>query len=212
MSLVSLKAVFDIETPQAGVDLWPDVFAWLRFVALFCEFLGGLDIDISPELDLRMDFLTFNRKTFNGPGNEVMVISAAGFAILAVRTWACLLARNVSRLEDGLYDGLPLISIANDFAADDVIEGAGGSMDNFAALIIGHLGLVVLDADTELSVDGLRLAKYLLEIWARMDGIQQCIDLVYRSGLHLAAPAKWHSCAPYSTTISKKPERRTENS
>ncbi|KAJ7910355.1 hypothetical protein B0H13DRAFT_2329477 [Mycena leptocephala] len=156
MSLLSLQAIFDIETPpQAGVDLWPRVFAWIQFLMLFHEFLSGLDLDMRNELDLCEDFMTFSREMVSHGGNETMISSAIGFP-----QWH-----------------LAIIFLATNFAADEVIAGAGGSRDDLAGLIMKHLGLVVPYADTDLSEGEFRLIRYALEVWARMDGIGRNITL-----------------------------------
>jgi hypothetical protein len=145
---------------------------------LFHEFLSGLDLDMRNELDLCEDFMAFSREMVSHGGNETMISSAFGFATMAVHTWSCLLETgNLLRLETGLDGSLAIIFLATNFAADEVIAGAGGSRDDLAGLIMKHLGLVVPDADTDLSEGEFRLIQYALEVWARMDGIGRNITL-----------------------------------
>ncbi|KAJ7910792.1 hypothetical protein B0H13DRAFT_2011199 [Mycena leptocephala] len=195
MSLLSLQAIFDIETPpQAGRICG-------RFLMLFHEFLSGLDLDMRNELDLCEDFMTFSREMVSHEGNETMISSAIGFATMAVHTWSCLLdTGNLLRLETGLDDSLAIIFLATNFAADEVIAGAGGSRDYLAGLIMKHLGLVVPDADTDLSEGEFRLIQYALEVWARMDGIGRNITLKLKDS------PKPLSCADFLRCGQSTPE------
>lgn len=171
MAMLSLEVIFAIELPpQAGADLWPRVWVWVKFFQIFRDFLSGFEIDILTEDELCVGFMIFSRNMCAYCPNEAMICSTAGFTAMAVRTWASVLeTQDVLRLEEALdNDGLHFVASAS-AVVEDIVDGAGGSIDDLAALVMSHLSLVAPDVQTQLSAAQLRLIDFVLGIWARID-------------------------------------------
>ncbi|KAJ7744733.1 hypothetical protein DFH07DRAFT_834222 [Mycena maculata] len=174
MAMLSLEAIFAIQPPlQTGADLWLRLFAWVQFVQMFRDLLSaGFKADIPSEEALLLGFVTFSRDICEHGQNKLMITSTAGFKSIAVRAWRCLVNnQDISLLEDALYNSLPFIAIAPSLA-HEIIDGAGGTIDDLATLVVRHFDLVLVEGpDTPLSRPRLGLIHYALEIWAHVDGM-----------------------------------------
>ncbi|KAJ7441532.1 hypothetical protein B0H11DRAFT_2204795 [Mycena galericulata] len=143
-ALLSIEAMFAIDSPpEAGADLWPRLWTWIQFVQLFREFLGALEFQLPTEEELYVGFLTFSREMSEYAPNEKMITSTPGFQSFVVRAWACLLQPDdVTHQESALYH---VFLFLKPTLVEEIIDGAGGNIDDVAKLIMGQLALIAPD-------------------------------------------------------------------
>ncbi|KAK6969696.1 hypothetical protein R3P38DRAFT_3497868 [Favolaschia claudopus] len=164
LSLLVLEVLTVVDVPpQSGEDLWPRVLVWVEFFQLFREFFGLFDLGIPSEEDLCLSFLLFSQRMCEHAPNIPMVVSSPGFASIATRAWVQLVHRqDISRLEDGLHEGLALILQATDTFT--IVEEAGDPV----SIVAAHLQLIVPEVVPALSNGALHLLEFVLGLWQRM--------------------------------------------
>ncbi|KAJ6456295.1 hypothetical protein C8R47DRAFT_1328763 [Mycena vitilis] len=214
LALLSLSGLGAFRSPpQAGRDLWPRAWAWVQFAHLFRDFLSGIPIDqlgMPDEGELCSDFMTFTRDISYEDSNAVMIDSTQGFKALASRTWVCMLKQqNPSLLVDALYSVFPFLSNATS-GLEEIVEGAGGTLDDVAAHIIDHFSLILPPAGTALSLDQRGLLESVLAIWVRLDGIYETTTPALKKALSLAlisrGVVKPFTLAVWSLSLSTTPQ------
>lgn len=216
VALLSLQAVFDMGiASNTAVDLWPRVWAWVEFLQMFRQFLGAFKLDIPSEDDLYDGFLTFTRYMCDSPQRAALVLSAPGFPATAVRAWAYFVAsHDVPRQTDVFRVVLPLL--ADPTVADEIIEGAGGSIDDLAQLVMRQLSFVSADRDAGLSAQNVTLLEHLLTIVVSVAiipnpriGVSQplwnaLISRGFVKALIIATSALGHTATPDADIIIEK--------
>ncbi|KAJ7643081.1 hypothetical protein DFH06DRAFT_601833 [Mycena polygramma] len=190
LALLSLSGLWGFRSPpEAGKDLWPRALAWVQFGQLFRDFLSEFPLDqlgMPDEEELCFHFMTFTRDMSYENSNAVMINSTQGLKALAARTWVCMLKQqNPSLLVDALYSVFPFLSNATS-GLEEIVEGAGGTLDDVAAHIMDHFTLVLPPAGTALSLDQRGLLESVLAIWVRLDGMYETTTLAPNKPLSLA--------------------------
>ncbi|KAK6991853.1 hypothetical protein R3P38DRAFT_2659908 [Favolaschia claudopus] len=145
-ALASFLFVLREKTPvRAAADLWPRVWAWMQFFWTYDEFLRCLPFHLLPQEDLHADMLRFCEHMFAHPPNKVLFTSTPGFAVFVTRAWSLVVGgfgsvehRRATQMVDHLF--------IHEFASlEDLIEGAGGTINNLAQLCMRDVKLAVPD-------------------------------------------------------------------
>ncbi|KAJ7913602.1 hypothetical protein B0H13DRAFT_2466636 [Mycena leptocephala] len=143
----------------------------------FRDFLGEL-MESPSEEQLYVGLVIFSDQMCLYPPNSALINSTPGFQVFVVRAWACLLQR------EDITQNVPKTSlfVVHEFLTcgtvflHDRIEGAGGSIDDLAALAMMHLDLVSTTGDAPLSSDEIWLLHLVLDIVLVTDGMEQDDD------------------------------------
>ncbi|KAJ7913594.1 hypothetical protein B0H13DRAFT_1873720 [Mycena leptocephala] len=174
-ALLSICMIFGLKIrPEVGADLWLRIWRWVEFWWTFRDFLGEL-MESPSEEQLCVGLVIFSDQMCLYPPNSALITSTPGFQVFVVRAWACLLQReditqNVSKT--ALFVVHEFLTCGTVFLHDR-IEGAGGSIDDLAALAMMHLDLVSTTGDAPLSSDEIWLLQLVLDIVLVTDGMGQ---------------------------------------
>ncbi|KAJ7504782.1 hypothetical protein B0H11DRAFT_2273314 [Mycena galericulata] len=172
LALLSLEAVFAAKTttpPEAGPDLWPRVWRWVEFMLTYREYLGSW-IHFPSEDEFCRGFIRFSQHMCSHIPNEPLIVSTPGFPAVAARVWASILQDDRLTGDDGPRLSIPLWFLTHTGPfVDDMIEGAGGSMDDLARLMVLQLEFLVTVPDIML----IQLLEFVLNIVALTDRIGQ---------------------------------------
>ncbi|KAJ6465629.1 hypothetical protein C8R47DRAFT_1154709 [Mycena vitilis] len=125
------------------------------------------------EENLSLGLVTFTYRLSDYAPNRALVESTPGFQVFVVRAWANLIeredfARNVPTSE--LFIVHELLTRGT-VLWEERLEGAGGSIDDLARLVMTHIGLVATGEDEPLSMDKASLLQTVLDIVLVTDGI-----------------------------------------
>ncbi|KAJ7635535.1 hypothetical protein DFH06DRAFT_1436084 [Mycena polygramma] len=197
----SIQALFSAKiSPELGPDMWPRVWQWTEFLYTFREFLDALTSPPSEE-QLCLGLLDFNHHLWRYAPNRGMVTSTSGFQAMVVRAWTCSLrvddlARNAPT--SALFSVHKFLS-RGPVLLDDRIEGAGGTIHDFAQLVIKHFDLIATRGDAPWTPNQLLVLKLVLDIVLVTDGIDVVVqyDLIEQS--HPSEPTDLH---PLSSALA----------
>ncbi|KAJ7019939.1 hypothetical protein C8F04DRAFT_1242322, partial [Mycena alexandri] len=155
-AMLAIEALFDTKIPSPlRSDLWPRVFAWVQFLQTFRELLSDLKLDLAFEEDLCVGFVTFSRNICEDLAVVEGLVATPGFQVVATRGWACTLRQTDSRKRAyGLGELVSILGRGPTFA-EEMLEGAEGSIDNLADLLIYQLRCISVSADGTLSADNI---------------------------------------------------------
>ncbi|KAJ7093589.1 hypothetical protein C8R44DRAFT_396676 [Mycena epipterygia] len=130
MATLALKTLPRITLPAGvGSDLWPRIWAWFQFLDMHRANLSAMKVTV-----LRCA-VRFCR------GTEWVALNATpGFYITVGRVWVSSLKETDVQLSPLIYVSA-LLTILNMSNLEELMEGAGGSLDSLAALVTQHMDL-----------------------------------------------------------------------
>ncbi|KAJ7171358.1 hypothetical protein C8R46DRAFT_184199 [Mycena filopes] len=140
---ICLVAIYNVSTSlDALQEAWPRLFQWVHF---FCTFRQFLPPPARAETDFYFDFLQLTRTITARWMNPTLFTSTPGLRLILFRAWAVALDDDdqVKRTR-WMMDLFAFVNhkITSADEMDDIIEGAGGSLDHLAAHIVRHLALL----------------------------------------------------------------------
>ncbi|KAJ7724385.1 hypothetical protein B0H16DRAFT_1596538 [Mycena metata] len=164
-AMLSIEALFKTKIPSAArSDLWPRVFVWVQFIQTFRELLSDLKFVMASEEDLCVGFVTFSRDISENLSVVEGLVCTPEFQVIATRGWACALQQTDSRKRSyGLGEVVSILGRSPTFV-EEMLEGAGGSVDNLADLLIRQLRYPSVSADGTLSAYAVRFFHLPLSI------------------------------------------------
>ncbi|KAJ7652380.1 hypothetical protein DFH06DRAFT_1205994 [Mycena polygramma] len=194
--------------PELGDDLWPRVWKWAQFFYTFHEFLSGFTSLLS-KAQLCIGLLNLSHQLCGYGPNRAMITSTSGFQAILIRTWACIIT--VENLAPDDSTKKLLLFIVHGFltqgpvSLDDRIEGAGGTIHDFAQLVISHFNLIATIGDAPLAPDRVWLLELVLEIVLVNDDIDLAakFDIVEQSSGSELASTHPLCLALASSTVSR---------
>ncbi|KAJ7508191.1 hypothetical protein B0H11DRAFT_1966840 [Mycena galericulata] len=141
---VSLDGLSCIFPPvAAGVSLWPRVWPWIDFMDTNWDHLSG--VSLRPKFNFYFDFIKFCGWFHKHPETSELMSGTAGFRVLIARTWRFLPAIPEPRRELLIGDLGTLIahsSLRDPHNLSELLEGAGGTVDGLASLVVDYLRAV----------------------------------------------------------------------
>ncbi|KAJ7440789.1 hypothetical protein B0H11DRAFT_2252609 [Mycena galericulata] len=186
VAVIAIQSVLAIELPpETADDLWARVWTWIQFIQIFREFLCQYQVELPNEENLCLDFLAFSQDLCEYAPNEELILSSTGLQALAVRAWVCALSSgDLTRQLAGLAVVLPFLSRVR---ADvhEMAEGAGGTLDELAALVMITFGIIAADGDASLSERQVEDLDDLLLILRNADGVTDLGNPDYEGTKHL---------------------------
>ncbi|KAJ7021169.1 hypothetical protein C8F04DRAFT_1141765 [Mycena alexandri] len=152
---LALEALFDLmslvaeeyqEPDDVGPALWPRVWPWTFFMHEYRDYLQAASVFWEPLTYTR--FLLFVSDIYGPQPIRGVISSTPGFRVLMARTWTILprLQLKKSAFEPCLWF---LASIIGSLEYSDpvhfaeMVEGAGGNLDELASLALQHINVVV---------------------------------------------------------------------
>ncbi|KAJ7448664.1 hypothetical protein B0H11DRAFT_1928998 [Mycena galericulata] len=124
------------------------------------------------EQRLCVGFIMFSREMCDYSPNEARIFSTPGVAGVAVRAWTALLddTDDIIGQENNLCVVRHFLERGIRFM-DDMVEGTGGTMDDFAELIIRQFDLILANGEAALSSPKLNLLSSTLVLVAMICGM-----------------------------------------
>ncbi|KAJ6578191.1 hypothetical protein B0H19DRAFT_1253465 [Mycena capillaripes] len=152
-----LLVIYTIKVPiHLGTDLWPRVWEWSRFVYTYQEQFPEPLLDESA-FCVNLFLFASNFRTKEGPAPYIR--DSAGFRFMIARAWMFVL-----EVEDDDWRDHCLTCLATFFRMmdawirenlEELIDGAGGSIDQLAVLVIGYVRKVLEARETPIGWMGI---------------------------------------------------------
>ncbi|KAJ7669911.1 hypothetical protein DFH06DRAFT_1320946 [Mycena polygramma] len=154
--LLAVEVLFDLPIPPAAVaDLWPRFWPWVQFQFLFHTDIARFDIELPSEEEFCVGVIIFTGCISPHEPTEQLIVSTPGFQAFVVRTWKILLHTgkdNQAARAEGFTNVFLLLTPT---CFDEIIAGAGGTVEDLAALVIAQVAVAMVDGDDTLSDDQL---------------------------------------------------------
>ncbi|KAJ6537982.1 hypothetical protein B0H19DRAFT_1382591, partial [Mycena capillaripes] len=152
---MALQCLHNIENIPLAVfkNLWPLYWRWATFFYTFHDQLSWLDAKL-PDTDIACDLVWFVDPLHRNFPQEMKQIfarpEAHGFHAMAVRAWVTVLLRdNTSALDYGKIC-LRILALLEECwdpshpsHFGELVDGAGGTVDDLALLIVGHINRIL---------------------------------------------------------------------
>ncbi|KAJ7669867.1 hypothetical protein DFH06DRAFT_1468633 [Mycena polygramma] len=169
-ALLAVEVLFDLPIPPAaGADLWPRFWPWVQFQFLFYTDIARFDIDLPSEEEFCVGVIIFTGCISPHEPTEQLIVSTPGFQAFVVRTWAILLHTgkdNQAARAEGFTNVFLLLTPT---CFDEIIAGAGGTVEDLAALVIAQVAVAMVDRDDVLSDDQLSPLNNILNFVVDFD-------------------------------------------
>ncbi|KAJ7829568.1 hypothetical protein B0H14DRAFT_2809315 [Mycena olivaceomarginata] len=144
-AMLALDTIFRIRPPpEVGVSLWRHVWPWFYFIHTYWAHLPG--IDIVPEKSFYIDFLLFAGGFRELPLSSSVMLATPGFKVLTAKVLSFLPGLEEPNLEavlDCIYNFIGDFNFSNPANLSELTEGAGGTIDDLAGLVVQYIRIVV---------------------------------------------------------------------
>ncbi|KAJ7850994.1 hypothetical protein B0H13DRAFT_2360414 [Mycena leptocephala] len=141
-ALLSLQALRLLKVPiSAGEDFWPRIWLWTRFLHNNHHSLPGQPL----ELDICANFLFIVRNLGRHPPTFRLVSETPGVRAVLVRAWKLLFAAQDGQKPNNIalsalfWVHRELLNTPDTAHFAEVIEGAGGNVEDWATLIVQYI-------------------------------------------------------------------------
>ncbi|KAF7354110.1 MYND-type domain-containing protein [Mycena venus] len=128
--------------PDASLELWPRVWAWLDFLHLYKHCIDGADTLIDVKTYIIWASLLMNLQDYTLTG---LIAHHPGVQAVVTRAW--ILTVDVpDRDRDEVFakaQFMLLLDPKNPVSLAEILEEAGGTFDHLAALVVRHLKQVI---------------------------------------------------------------------
>ncbi|KAK6984819.1 MYND-type domain-containing protein [Favolaschia claudopus] len=164
-AVYSIEALYTLELPEGiGVDLWPRVWPWLRF--LYFHQHRNPNHDSMAEQSFFLDFLLFVGKLADETASSDLIVSTPWFWFMLGRTWHHVPA--VSDLQkrmlafNELRHFLLDKKLTDPANMEELVDGAGGTLYDIAYLVVIYINAVILDEDSVMDVNHIQFLQSVL--------------------------------------------------
>ncbi|KAJ7754331.1 hypothetical protein DFH07DRAFT_773730 [Mycena maculata] len=137
-SLMNLSARDWRDPDDLGPALWPRVWPWTFFMHEYRDYLGAASVFWEPMTYTR--FLLFVSEIYGPHPIRGVISSTPGFRVLMARAWTVL-----PGLEGEKWKSVSLVPYRHHYPVHfaEMVEGAGGTLDDLASLVLHHIDVVV---------------------------------------------------------------------
>ncbi|KAJ7673953.1 hypothetical protein DFH06DRAFT_1467324 [Mycena polygramma] len=155
--------LFDVQVPPgAGVDLWPRVWSWVNFELLFHSVMGQFGVRLPSEAELCVSLITFSGELGTHEPTHQVIATTPGLQAFVVRAWVFILRANSYDTEARNAVIGDIFGFLDPTCFDEIIAGAGGTLQDLVAVVTAHLNMAILDLDETLPEEPLsHLGKVL---------------------------------------------------
>ncbi|KAJ7810145.1 hypothetical protein B0H14DRAFT_3151341 [Mycena olivaceomarginata] len=144
-AMLALDTIFRIRPPpEVGVSLWRHVWPWFYFIHTYWAHLPG--IDIVPEKSFYVDFLLFAGGFRELPLSSSVMLATPGFKVIIAKVLSFLPGLEEPNLEavlDCIYNFIGDFNFSNPANLSELMEGAGGTIDDLAGLVVQYIRIVL---------------------------------------------------------------------
>ncbi|KAJ6463032.1 hypothetical protein C8R47DRAFT_84729 [Mycena vitilis] len=175
MAMRSITILVDVREIPVGVypELWPRIWTWMQCILLYRRFL-------SPPITedaLRAKFLNLLRPWIQDDQITDLIHETPGVHSFVARTWAGLphiSTPGFIATRMAVYDFIFTTS-ARPADLEELIEGAGGSADNLAKLLVSH---IKMNCEGSTSLDDVQLLSlsYII-VFIRVGVVKQTLSI-----------------------------------
>ncbi|KAJ7669870.1 hypothetical protein DFH06DRAFT_157409 [Mycena polygramma] len=152
----TVDVLLDIPIPAAaGSDLWPRVWSWVQFQLLFHSVMGQFGISLPSEGKLCVGVMSFSGDLGAHEPTKQVIASTPGFQAFVVRTWVLSLRADTQDTEARKAVLCDIFAFLDPTCFDNIIAGAGGTLQDLAAVVTAHLTVAIRDLDETLSEEPL---------------------------------------------------------
>ncbi|KAJ6548426.1 hypothetical protein B0H19DRAFT_1237297 [Mycena capillaripes] len=160
ISLLALKN-YEKLPPNILSDLWPRSWAWIQCLDRYYWLLPACDT--ADEINNRLDYFWILDRFYSAEETGAAVDQTPGVRVLVGQVWATMLdhiricgdisgMRQLAYMLRGRekpdYQAAPVVEPYHIAHLEELIEGAGGGWDEFAALVVEHIILTSSRADS----------------------------------------------------------------
>ncbi|KAJ6468149.1 hypothetical protein C8R47DRAFT_1223434 [Mycena vitilis] len=158
-AMIALQALYTTRFPNAvGVDLWPRIWLWVRFVSLHP------DLPLIPavtERELCVDLVVFAATLTDHLATTVLIKSTPGFWFMLGKAWAGIVELpNAPKRTIGLsalHNFIKEPEVAEPHNLADIIGGAGGTLQDLSRLVIRFINTLLPSSTATMDVMNMRL-------------------------------------------------------
>jgi hypothetical protein len=144
-AMLALDTIFRIRPPpEVGVSLWPHVWPWFYFIHTYWAHLPG--IHIVPENRFYVDFLLFAGGFRDLSLSCSVMLATPGFKVIIAKVLSFLPGLEEPNLEavlDCISNFIGHFNFSNPANLSELMEGAGGTIDDLAGLVVQYIRIVV---------------------------------------------------------------------
>ncbi|KAJ7261224.1 hypothetical protein C8J57DRAFT_1719926 [Mycena rebaudengoi] len=140
-ALATGRKAFELQE-EASVDIWPRAWKWMHFMDTYRDLLPEASTK-----DIYAQFLQLIMDLSDHPETKELINTTPGVRVVIARAWAIFIGIDNFMGETGFHDVCRYLghdlNVSNPKNLEEVIEGAGGSMQDLASLIILHIRRVI---------------------------------------------------------------------
>ncbi|KAJ7471092.1 hypothetical protein FB451DRAFT_1368209 [Mycena latifolia] len=145
-AFLSLGALYSIKfPPEIGPDIWPRAWPWIRFLYLYRDHLPG----IPPESEtvFCLGFLMFAGEFVDHPETHALILASPGFHFMVAKAWCSVPTLVDPKKREVAFGDLRNFIVDDNIAEPgilaELVDGAGGTLDDLAGLVVLYIeGLV----------------------------------------------------------------------
>ncbi|KAK7000675.1 hypothetical protein R3P38DRAFT_3616648 [Favolaschia claudopus] len=157
---------------EAGVDLWPRIWAWVRFFWTYGDFLREV-LDLAEDRAMSLPFLRFCWYLWKHQPNRAMMLSSPGLTALTVRAWVSFTGVLFTRCSDSLHMARNFLVHGN-FSEQEILDGVDDNIGDLARFIMVQCEFAVPLADDHPTVrmENIWLLEIVIDIVIAIDHIR----------------------------------------
>ncbi|KAK7014344.1 hypothetical protein R3P38DRAFT_3003266 [Favolaschia claudopus] len=138
-AIFALEALYTTPLPESiGIDLWPRVWPWMRFLHLYTH--GDPSHTPDTERKFFVDFILFAYGFFHHAPTMELITSTSWLWFMFGRAWLCSITiPDPAKRQQEITDSSNM---------DELLNGIGGTTADLARLVVAYLDALILDHNT----------------------------------------------------------------
>ncbi|KAK7042841.1 hypothetical protein R3P38DRAFT_2511678 [Favolaschia claudopus] len=157
---------------EAGVDLWPRIWAWARFFWTYGDFLREV-LDLAEDREMSLSLLRFCWYLSKHQPNRAIMLSSPGLTALAVSAWVSFTDVLFTTCSDSLHMVRNFLVHGN-FSQQEILDGVDDNIGDLARFIMVQCEFAVPLADDHPTVrmENIWLLEIVIDIVIAIDHIR----------------------------------------
>ncbi|KAJ7469717.1 hypothetical protein FB451DRAFT_1560047 [Mycena latifolia] len=180
LAWVSLDSIYRMDNVPADslIDLWPYLWKWVQFFHSNFDSLSWMTAEGGPSEELVCtDFLEFVGGFYKSESALELMLTTRGFRYIISRAWVFRIHDNDPDLDLG-YPGLTHLLLTHRDGTTvesirEIIDGAGGTYDDLALLVVGYIRGILPARDDSAPFEVIYLLYNLVDFVTKVDDTMQ---------------------------------------